>query len=584
MPILKRGDPFKGRPFFQISFGFRLSVKMRKIVLIPFILLGFLFMAASPTGPIPCFAGDDNNPDQGLILWYDFTRAPEGFNVDDLSGSGYTGQLMGPLWTGDTGLYFDGEDDFIRVKGGETLHSDTAITVMGEILPASFAKKTWQNIVWKGDQPTYAIKSDNREFSVWLHNNASLHTTATPDDRIGIGHIYINTRTESVTKKRVFAFVVNCTEGTLKTFLDGEIAASGKFSTDGIRRTRDGLRIGGGTPDVSDAFFHGYIRWLRIYNRALSAEEIRDTGNRLSRTSPSPWRDPYGLSDVVVPGGDAGVIPLHDHAAYNRNPGTLASGVNTQNGWLTVPGQHQPTEIIYRHDGSPLRFSGRAAIVDCLDYCGENGLVEMMLFGDGRRLWDSGPIRHKQPARPFSVDLTGIREIRLVTTSGGDDVGEDWAAWLNLSLQAGDDENSVPAAVPIGPESAEKTPATGRMTGTPPEQKGRIGQIYTLTERPSGPDVPAVRNFSIFTDQIYVLFTFFDMTPGTIITGVFLDEGRRSILREFPVVITQKSGQAGFVIHRPIDGWPPGRYRIDCRSGADTMGSVSFNIERQFTR
>ena len=507
---------------------------------------------------------------QGLILWYDFTKEPAGYSVDDLSGNGYTAQLMGPVWAAGVGLYFDGNDDFIRVKGGEKIHSEKGLTVMGEILPCSFDKKTWQNLVWKGDQPTYAIKSDNREFSIWLNSQAYLHATSTPDDWIGRGQIYVNTRGGSVTRKRAFAFVIDSTEGAMKIFLDGDLAASGKYSTAGIRRTRGDLKIGGGTPDVSDAYFHGYIRWLRIFGRVLSAEEIRETVRHSESDAASPWRDPYRLSDVVVPGGLAEIIPIRDNVSFARmGRDMLEPGVVIQDGWLTLPDRDHPTEIVYRHDGSTLGFSGLATILDCLNYCGEKGMVAQRIYGDGRLLWDGGKIGHKQPAKSFSVDLTGVREIRLVTTDGGDDVDEDWAAWLNLTLTTGDKGKNVSAS---GPPVLSDTGAAG--------QTGKIDKVCALTEQPSGSAVSAVKTFSLFTDQIYVWFSFSGMEPGTIMKGVFLDEGRRTVLQEFPVVITRPEGTAGFAIRRPIDGWSPGQYRVDLKSGKTALGSVGFQITR----
>ena len=450
---------------------------------------------------------------------------------------------------------------------------------MGEILPCSFDKKTWQNLVWKGDQPTYAIKSDNREFSVWLNSQAYLHATSTPDDWIGRGQIYVNTRGGSVTRKRVFSFVIDTVKGAMKIFLDGDLAASGKYSAAGIRRTRGDLKIGGGTPDVSDAYFQGYIRWLRIYDRALSAAEIREVIRLSASDEDSPWRDPYRLADVLVPGGLAEIIPIRDDVGFARmGRDVLESGVVINDGWLTLPDRNHPTEIIYRHDGSPLGFSGLATVLDCLDYCGEKGTVEQKIYGDGRLLWDGGKIGHKQPAKSFSVDLTGVREIRLVSTDGGDDVDEDWAAWLNLSLDTGKKEKAPPVSGPAAQPDTGRPPSTtdtGAVVRT-----GKVDQVYALTERPSGSDVSAVKTFSFFTDQIYIWFSFSGMETGSILNGVFLDEGRRTVLQEFPVIITRPDGTAGFAIRRPIDGWSPGQYRVDLQLGKTVLGSVGFQITR----
>lgn len=537
-------------------------------------------MVAFWAAPHPGHADQDVR--RGLILWFDFTRQPQAGSVEDLSGNGFTAQLSGPVWAKGNGLYFDGEDDGIRVKNGEKIHSDTGLTVMGEIIPGSFNKKSWQNLVWKGDQPAYATKSDNREFSLWVNKRASLHATSTPSDWVGRGEIYINTRGGSITRKRMFAFVIDSAEATLKTYLDGNVAASGRYSTAGIRRTRGNLRIGGGTPDMVNAFFHGYIRWLRIYDRALSAGEIRQIEKFVNRDAPSAWRDPYRLSDVFVIGDGAAIIPIHDHSAFTlMDRDMFEPGVVIKHGWLARPNRGQPTELVFRHDGSPLFLSGMATVLDCLDFCGQKGLVEQMIYGDGKRLWASGPIRHNQPGKSFSVDLTGMKDIRLITTDGGDDVAEDWAAWLNLKLgYTGHEKNSAGPGRTVSPVISKPPVKTGKTVPSTQGKEQGIDRIYALAERPSGAEVTAVKNFSLLAEQIYIWFSFSNMAPGTIIKGVLQDEGRRKMMQEFPVVITRKNGHAGFFIRRPIEGWTPGRYRVDCKAGPVILATVNFQITR----
>lgn len=374
---------------------------------------------------------------EGLLLSYDFTKEPTENATDDLSGNGHTAQIMGAVWAENNGLYFDGKDDFIRVEAGEKIHSDRELTIVGEILPTSFADREWQSIVWKGDQPAHAIRFDNREFCVWLRNQALMHATSTANDGIGKGQICSYTRAGSVTQKRVFALVINSIDGTMKTFLDGDIAASQPYSTAGIRTTHGALTIGGGSPYGNGAYFRGYMRWLRIYGRALSVEEISQITDRFKNYKPSPWRDPYQLSDVVVTGGWASITPIQYHSTFaNLDLEALEPGVAIKHGWMTHPHQNRPTEMIYRHDGTPLKLSGFATILDCVDRCGQRGLVEQKILGDGKELWNSGKIAHRGPGKEFSIDLTGVKEIRLVTTDGGNGVNEDWAAWLNLKISA----------------------------------------------------------------------------------------------------------------------------------------------------
>lgn len=511
---------------------------------------------------------------QGLLLAYDFTKEPQEKAFKDLSGNGYTALLEGPLWAGNNGLYFDGRDDFVRVKGGEKVHFDMALTVIGEILPASFAHHTWQSIVWKGDPASPAVDADNPEFGIWLHNQAFLRGASTARDGLGKGQTYCHTRAGSVTRKRVFALVINSVKGTMTAFLDGDAAASNNYSTAGIRETGGGLLIGGGIPFGDGAHFRGYIRWLRIYSRALSEGEI-DRLCACFSVHEAPWDDPYQVSDVNLPDDGAGFTPIHLHSAFTpAGLKSLEPGVAIRHGWITLPGRNRPTEIIYRHDGSYLWFSGLATILDCLDYCGQGGLVEQKIIGDGAVLWESGRIAQREPGKGFSVDLAGVKEVRLVTTDGGNGVGEDWAAWLNLKLSTVS-ENSI--GVDAKPTAL---PAVVRRTETASRAKAKIDHIYTLAEKPSGSTVVNVDRFRLSAEQVYVWFAFSGMTTGTIIKGIWRDEGRRTILQEFPIVITRESGNAGFALRQPLHGWTPGNYRIDLMSGADLLGGAGFQITK----
>lgn len=109
-------------------------------------------------------------------------------------------------------------------------------------------------------------------------------------------------------------------------------------------------------------------------------------------------------------------------------------GLVIEDGFFVAPGVGGPTEILWSHDGSDLMFSGVATVIDCIDYCGGAGSIEFFVRGDGRDLWTSGMVRQADPARPFSLSLSGIRDIRLVITNGGNGGDEDWGGWFNLKI------------------------------------------------------------------------------------------------------------------------------------------------------
>ena len=111
------------------------------------------------------------------------------------------------------------------------------------------------------------------------------------------------------------------------------------------------------------------------------------------------------------------------------------AGMQLHNGLFTHPGNGGPTEVIYAHDGSPRTFSGYATVLDGLSYQGRNGSVQFYIVADGRTVWSSGMVYTRSRAVSFSINLSGVRELRLVTTDGGNGTAEDWAAWVNMDVR-----------------------------------------------------------------------------------------------------------------------------------------------------
>lgn len=129
-------------------------------------------------------------------------------------------------------------------------------------------------------------------------------------------------------------------------------------------------------------------------------------------------------------------------------------GFVIEDGFFVAPGHGGDTEILWSHDGSGVTLSGTATVIDCIDYCGRAGSIEFFIRGDGRDLWAGGLVRQGDPAKPFSVSLSGIREVRLVITDGGNGVDEDWGGWLNLKIGSPGTQ----------PTAATAAPSLGRTT------------------------------------------------------------------------------------------------------------------------
>ncbi len=520
-------------------------------------------------------------PEEELRLFYDFTQELQGTEALDLSDNKNNGTVHGATQYGSEGLFFDGIDDYIEVPASESLHAEKSLTIVCDITPWSFGNKPWHNIVWKGNPPDGARNSDNREYGVWINSGGFIHFASTPRDRIGTGQVTVNTPGRLVQGRTILACVIDSEKNIMKSYVNGKKVAGGTYSKAGIRDTTNPLTIGGAPAVRENVYFKGYVKSLRIYGRAFSDDDVLQAFSEASTSIIKPLENIYAPREILIRGAWADVSHITRTKFFtDKDLNAMEKGVAIEDGLFCPPGTAGPTEIVYAHDGSPLIVSGYATVIDCIDYCGHKGSVECFITGDGKNLWKSGLIRQQDPAKKFSLDMTGIKELRLISTDGGNGNGEDWAAWLNLKLSVPEKEVSQTPAPATAPIPETPPPAVIDMPESSSGGKGMIDQIFTLIERPSGSGVTSVESFRSTVDQVYVWFTYSNLEPGTILKGVWLDEGRKLTLQEFPVIITQKIGDSGFSIRRPIDGWVRGRYRIDILSGQSTVGTVNFQITK----
>ncbi len=62
------------------------------------------------------------------------------------------------------------------------------------------------------------------------------------------------------------------------------------------------------------------------------------------------------------------------------------------------------------------------------------GSVVFQIFADERKVFDSGVMRGKQPAKKVSVPLDGVEELLLLVTDAGDGINCDHADWADAQL------------------------------------------------------------------------------------------------------------------------------------------------------
>ena len=120
------------------------------------------------------------------------------------------------------------------------------------------------------------------------------------------------------------------------------------------------------------------------------------------------------------------------------NPGRNRSvGGNT----LTVGGQtfehglgtHANSALYINLKQAAQSFSGSVGIDS--EITNANASVEFSIVGDGKTLWQSGVVKAGEPAKPFSVTLTGLTNLVLKVGDAHDGNTNDHADWVDAKFE-----------------------------------------------------------------------------------------------------------------------------------------------------
>ncbi len=94
-------------------------------------------------------------------------------------------------------------------------------------------------------------------------------------------------------------------------------------------------------------------------------------------------------------------------------------------------GTHAESTIYVDLDGKAERFR---AYVGVDDAAGRRGSIRFMVYGDSKRLFDSGVMKGGQEAKAVDVPLAGVKHLRLMVTSAGDGTDSDHANWAQAEF------------------------------------------------------------------------------------------------------------------------------------------------------
>jgi len=96
-------------------------------------------------------------------------------------------------------------------------------------------------------------------------------------------------------------------------------------------------------------------------------------------------------------------------------------------------GTHAASEVVYNLGEGYDRFEAWVGI-DVMKLHSATASAVFKVFADQKAVFDSGVMRGDTPARPVSLQLTGVRELKLVVTDAGDGNKDDYADWADARL------------------------------------------------------------------------------------------------------------------------------------------------------
>jgi PKD repeat protein len=213
----------------------------------------------------------------GLVAAYGFEEG-NGSIVSDASGHGNTGTLNGATWASGrfgSGLSFNGTSAMVTINDSASLHFTGGMTLEAWVNPAALGA-TWSDIIFKAPDVFFLMGTTPQG------QLPDMGGTFASGNVYGTAVLPLNTWTH----------LAGTYDGTTMTFYVNGVQVASRPQTGPIATSNGALSIGGDS--TSGQFWTGLIDEVRIYNRALAANEVvADMGGAIRRPPP-----PSGLRVV----------------------------------------------------------------------------------------------------------------------------------------------------------------------------------------------------------------------------------------------------------------------------------------------
>ncbi|BCY07081.1 family 43 glycosylhydrolase [Actinoplanes sp. L3-i22] len=250
-------------------------------------------MASLLTGTLAITSPAAAAADDGLLLWYKLDEK-SGAVAADASGHGRDGAVTGATWTGEQGLTLDGTSTYVRAPN-DLLADLDAVTVAFDVKLDS-AQAT----------PYFLYGFGNTDTSTGYGNGYLFATGDSFRNAISLGNWSGEQNTRPATG-------YNLTRNAWKHVAYTQTGTTGTLYEDGVAvATNTAISIppsaiGGGSTSANyfgrslytgDRYLKGGLRDIRVYDRALAADEVDTLATPVNETAVEADRQALDLGDT----------------------------------------------------------------------------------------------------------------------------------------------------------------------------------------------------------------------------------------------------------------------------------------------
>jgi hypothetical protein len=291
---------------------------------------------------------DEEGPRSGLVGAYGFDEGA-GTAVHDASGLGNDGTARDTAWVDGkfgSALSFNGSTSWVTIPDNGSLDLVDGLTLEAWVRPTALGT-TWRTVAFK-ERP------GGNAYALYANDAAGR-----PVGQVQIGGEQGAEGSAALPAGTWTHLAVTYDGSSISLYVNGALA-SRQPQTGAIDVSARALRIGGNS--VWPEWFKGAIDEVRVYNRPLSVDEIREDLAAAVGAVPAPELPAFALGDRRVE-SDANAEPAGTAEAY---PATAPADATVSSVSVYLDAASTATAVhagIYSADsGHPARLLGEAAL------------------------------------------------------------------------------------------------------------------------------------------------------------------------------------------------------------------------------